>query len=501
MSKVFSIVGALGLGVLLSGCIVLPSATGLDTQSLEGIKVGSTTRQEIRERFGKLIVHLEEGRFAVYQATTNQVFFAGLFAGGYQAGVVGGAIPTGNASTYRILVEFNDRDVVSRYVIERTGYFSDVESRSVDEQTGDIKGPATTGEPPRPRALLGKYYVNSLAFSGDGQKLAGGTGNRVLLWDLSREGEPVIFKGECSFFCLGHVSSVSISPDGKTVVAVGMDNLAAVFWDVGTGKVLWSIPRPGPVPRLVMTPDGTIVAAGVKAGVVTWWDISTGKELESIKAQKEGGTSIAMSPDNTRLVTFGEDRVYFWDLLTGQKLTAFNCPASYCAPLRWKGTFSPDGKLVAITDGRGVEVRRFLPKQEARSVERAEGKLPPWSSLGELVAVFILPALTGLDSDPRYPRPALAFSPDGRRLAASYNSVALIWDVTTRRELWRYLPYSVNAVIPRDANIKFGGEIPLAWSPDGKSLATSVIDAWSGSNHSVALWDVPMPKETVPDSK
>jgi WD40 repeat protein len=461
--RVFDTTGAIGLGLLLCGCIgiVLPSATGLDTQSMEGIKVGSTTRQEIREGFGKLPVHLDEGRFAVYQATTNQLFFAGLFAGPFAAEYVATPIPTGNASTYRILVEFDARDVVSRYVVERTGYLSDVESRSVDERTGDATSPDKGVESPSPRVLLGKYYVNSLAFSGDGQKVAGGTSNnRLLIWNPGKAGEPMILKGDHGCFPgFGFlVSSVSISPDGKTAVSGGMDGLAAVLWNVDTGTMLRRIPEQGDATcgarnRTVITPDGRIVAMTGKDDLVTWWDITTGKELGSINALNDLVHAFAISLVHSK-------------------------------------AFSPDGQLIAITDGRRVEVRRFQPQHEPQSVEGVKETLVSWSSLGELVAVFILPALTGLDEDPRSPRPALIFSPDGQRLAASYNSVVLIWDVASRRELWRYLPYSANGAISRSGNILNSGEIPLAWSPNGKMLATSVFDAWSGS-HSVALWDVP----------
>jgi WD40 repeat protein len=117
--------------------------------------------------------------------------------------------------------------------------------------------------------------------------------------------------------------------------------------------------------------------------------------------------------------------------------------------------FSPDGKLLAFNSLEGEdEVPVITLWDVAKRKERAALRVSTGSS----------------EAGVGY---ALAFSPDGKTLAAVGAKVTLL-DVATGKE---------------KATFKDGG--PAAFSPDGKTLA-----AFSGE-HSVALWDLSTGKEKL----
>ena len=81
---------------------------------------------------------------------------------------------------------------------------------------------------------------------------------------------------------------------------------------------------------------------------------------------------------------------------------------------------------------------------------------------------------------------SVAFSPDGKTLAAGYSvndlggGGVVLWDVATRQRLME-APLPVNE----------GSVLSIAFSPDGKTLAAGYIGVvGSGSDGGVVLWDV-----------
>ncbi len=122
---------------------------------------------------------------------------------------------------------------------------------------------------------------------------------------------------------------------------------------------------------------------------------------------------------------------------------------------------------------------------DGRSLAAVHGKeVRLWETAsGELLRVLTPPAGAGRGV-------TLAWSPDGRLLAGGgYGSTLCVWEAETGR-VWKNLRYSSRAFLPVMA---------LAWSPDGRSLAAAGKEA-------MRLWDVaagrelratPHPKEDV----
>jgi WD40 repeat protein len=209
--------------------------------------------------------------------------------------------------------------------------------------------------------------VVSVAFSPDGTRLASssslpnsispfgdqGEPGEVIVWDARTGQELLSLKGHRRY-----VNSVAFSPDGKRLATLSRDNTVKV-WDAQTGQVVLTLQ---PVSTaisgsLVFSPDGKRLASthqprnsvGIRrSSEVKVWDVQTGQELLTIKG---GAGSVSFSPDGKRLATAGK----VWDAQTGEELlslqggsSAVFSPTGHCL-----ATNGPDGK-VTIWDATPV---------------------------------------------------------------------------------------------------------------------------------------------------
>lgn len=175
-----------------------------------------------------------------------------------------------------------------------------------------------------------------LALSPDGKLLASGAGGgpseakdtAVHLWDLATGKVLHTLKTAAA-----HMGSLTFSPDGKLLATVmGAENI--VLWEVETGQKVGELGFGGPA--LAFTPDGTQVVARV--GGTKWigvWDVSSasasgGDPLRLIKGHTNDVTSIAISPDGSKIISACENfdgskdtGVRIWDFKTGKRLRVF----------------------------------------------------------------------------------------------------------------------------------------------------------------------------------
>jgi WD40 repeat protein len=133
----------------------------------------------------------------------------------------------------------------------------------------------------------------------DGSLVATGHHLKIRLWDVATFRLVRELDG-----LAGSCRGLSISPDGKTLVACGDRNGASKdppvgMWEVATGKQLWRAGGSQPVWSVVFLPDGKTVAVGGDAkGSVTLYDAATGEEKGVLRT---GGWRLATSPDGKTL--------------------------------------------------------------------------------------------------------------------------------------------------------------------------------------------------------
>lgn len=242
-----------------------------------------------------------------------------------------------------------------------------------------------TGEELRTFAEPGDF-VWSVAFSPDGSKILVGAGNwAAKLWDAATGGEI-----GASQVGAEHASAAVFSRDGAWVLTGGgfprtkkltwrgwvdiSESIVetAKLWDAATGGEIRTFTGPtGGVSSAAFSPDGTkmvTAARSVRTNTRTddgWvdaddttarlWDVATGAELFTLAGHSAEVTSVAYSPDGTRVLTGSKDgTARLWDAATGAEIYVYNPP--FTRPDGYSGwikfvTFSPDGtKLLTVSE-------------------------------------------------------------------------------------------------------------------------------------------------------
>jgi len=320
--------------------------------------------------------------------------------------------------------------------------------------------------------------ILSVAWSHDGRRLATASSDKtVKLWDAATGQSLVSLTGHTQ-----RVNAAAFSPDGKKL-ATGSDDGTMRLWDVSTGTELMAIQSQGKWVRcLAFSPDGRRLAAGL-AGTpsIKLWDATTGHELLAFNALMGLVWSVAFSPDGTRLATGSNDHTAkLWDADTGQELASFSGHIGAVRAVAW----SPDGKRLATGGAdRTVKLWDAATSQELATLKGHFGEVfsVAFSPDGKNIAtcsddftvklwdVNATLELTTLKSD--RPVRSVALSPDARMLATDSGTRARVWDAITGREL-------------ASLQGRAGGVQSVAFSSDGKRLATSGID------QPAKLWDL-----------
>jgi RNA polymerase sigma factor (sigma-70 family) len=243
--------------------------------------------------------------------------------------------------------------------------------------------------------------VCSVAMSPDGRTLAAATHTGELhLWDVVAGQEKTRLGGRCCVF----------SRDGALLACGGQDGSISLS-DGASGAFRFVLENKGlEIHHLALSPDGKHLVAGCQdaknndmRGVLRYWDLSQKKLEREVPVHRYGVTSVAFSPDGRFIASTGanETQVRVWD-------GALEDPRPVLVPLdlqhAYTAVFSPDGKVLAVGQGRVVVLWDLAKKQEIRRLEGHRREVR-----------------------------SLAFSADGRLLASgSDDSTVLIWDLTGR---------------------------------------------------------------------
>ncbi len=373
--------------------------------------------------------------------------------------------------------------------------------------------------------------IHALAITHDGKTLAAGVWGKVLLWEVDAgklisqievkndsimqllftpDAKTLAIRYQGDVFHLldvagdtklrelkghsGRVSSMDLSPDGKTLASGSWQDPNVRLWDIATGKEKLHFTTGGrDVLSVAFSPDGKRLAAISNLAGFAFFDPTSGKQLQKVKEYYGGVSQIAYAPDGKILAGLEANRtVHIMDASSGKHLREFGKTPRSMAGF----TISPDGKTIATFWGGAHACDLW---------DVASGKLlhPAWghrmyitsvafSADGQQVfsaagisdfPVQVWDARTGerrteLGENPNGVN-GLALSPDGRLLAAcGYNDNAIrLWDVGTRKEV-------------RSLKVHASVIVSVNWSADGKTLVSG-----SSYDKSIRIWDAATGKQ------
>jgi WD40 repeat protein len=340
----------------------------------------------------------------------------------------------------------------------------------------------------RPNAHVGG--VMSVAFSPKGDLLAsGGADFAVCLWDSD-----TLTPAEQSPTLQGHtaaVTSVAFSADGARLVS-GSNDMTVRLWDVLGRQPIGDpmIGHQGLVLSVAFVADGNEIVSGGNEHALRFWNGVVGQPpAQPLIRDASPVTSVAMGPDGRHIASGGVDgTVRLWDSYTGIQINkmseagvisrvAFNHAGDVVASGSADGKirlWSPTtGVVTPIDTGRPVTAIALNRAGNRLASAGIDGQITIW----ELSSGRAILPLENRDHAIVFD---VAFNPAGDRLASgSVAGKVRVWDLTGQ-EMWETdaaekLPTSFSdqwSLVPR----RPGGVLGVAFSPDGRRLASGSID-------------------------
>ena len=310
------------------------------------------------------------------------------------------------------------------------------------------------------RSFEGHYKpILSLAFSGDGTRLATGSEDgAAMVWETGSARRicrllPQDASG--AFTSAEPVQAVAFDPMDATRVATAGQDGAGRIWNTGTARMVAMLtqkdaitPLPGHsniVAAVAFSADGRLVATASWDRTARVWDAATGQEMLVLRGHLDAVTGVAFTEDGSHLATSSRDATAkIWNI--GPLPESLAIVASRERLLRV--VYSPDGQWLAsaaadrtarIWDVNGRLLRTlphesevtsaaFSPDGTAIATGGTDGSVNVWNAKsGEKLFALAHPGVI-LD---------VAYSADGRSLVtACWDDQVRIWNLESRGVQW-----------------------------------------------------------------
>ncbi len=292
-------------------------------------------------------------------------------------------------------------------------------------------------------------HVTDLAWSANGKSLLSasvdGTAKR---WNVAELDQRLVLDNHSR-----SVNAVAVSNDGRMMISASNDRTARL-WDLATMKQIGEpIEHDQMVLAAAISPNGRLYATGGFGKEVTLGQLSGSSRLQ-LQGHQRGISSVAFSPDSSRLASASHDgTVKVWDVATGQLVADFR---------------QHQGRVQSVLFLTNDSIASAGDDQEIRIWNASTGEsIDQWK--GHTATIW-----------------SLAISHDRRLLAsAGFDQTIRVWDLQSNGEC--ALTIEAHAEPIRS----------VAFCPDNLTLASA------GDDKTIKLWDVATgePKSTFKESE
>ena len=289
--------------------------------------------------------------------------------------------------------------------------------------------------------------VMTAAYSPNGQWVAsGGTDRTIRVWRADDRQDRAVLHGHTAF-----IKELAFDADGRRVISTsssfgsqGNDGDSTVrIWDLSDDGLPALRGHTSYVYPAAYSPDGQWIATGSWDHTVRLWDSQTGEHCATL-VHKGTVRALAFGPDSSWLVSTsdGEERLQVWDVATALQRREIQGTGKFAIAV----AISPDGSQVASADQYGAVSASTTATGKSLVSLRGGGE---WRA-----------------------KTALAYSPDGRRLAGTGDDLATVavWDAQSHQRSGHFEGHT-------------GPVYSVAFSTDGHRLASA------SSDRTVRVWN------------
>jgi WD40 repeat protein len=336
--------------------------------------------------------------------------------------------------------------------------------------------------------------ITAVAWFPGGAKLVSASGDRtVKVWDVARGDE---------LFALDHpdrVESVAFSGDGKWLASASGSTVR--LWQANSGRLVHTLQHDQPVPCITFDPTGTRLAAlsllFSRSSEVRLWHVASGQVIRTYLPGMFGpvflaSQAVAFSPDGDELALGIGHLISIWDSRRGAGVRFF--PVANKRPFV---RFSQDGRYLASPGPEIGTVKITGPERElllkghekyVNSIDFGpDGKTFASVSSDQTVKLWSLDSGQVLHTIrlPSGNDKKVVFSPDGKRVATCGGDLLRNVDKAGQVRFW-------DASTGRDLGALSHGAFvnDMAFSPDGRFLATAAKSLKNPQEDPLKIWDV-----------